>query len=70
MEVSIKQITVTITEEEANSIRNVLLTGLDNKHVFDPTPEIEGASNLLRLLTGNFHSSIPDVHKPKRTKSE
>ncbi len=64
MKVSIKQITITITEDEASSIRRALLAGLDNRHVFAPTPAIEGAANLLGLLTGNFHSSIPDVHKP------
>ena len=52
-------------EEEANSIRNMLIKGFGTEHVMDPPKEERGATDFLSLLTGAFHSSISGVHKPR-----
>ena len=65
MKAEIKQVSITINEDEALSIINVLLIGLENKHIFEPSQEIKGGADLLELLTTNFRSSIPGIHRPK-----
>ena len=65
MRANIKRVTITLDETEALSVRNALIKGLGDKHIFEPSSDLKGAADLLRLLTGIFNSSVPDIHRPK-----
>lgn len=66
MKTTIKRISITLDESEANSIRNTLLKGLGGDYLFNPSRhEDRGSVDLLNLLSGIFHSSVPNIHRPK-----
>ena len=61
MKAKVKQITVTINENEALAILNAIKAGLKGE-TWDANAEEKGAADLAILLNGNFFSSTKDVH--------
>jgi hypothetical protein len=61
MQTETQKITITIDKKEALSIYNALLPNINPGSGCD-TPETKGASDLKRLLQGNFFSDKKGIH--------
>jgi hypothetical protein len=61
MKAEVKQITVTINENEALSILNALRVGIYEEKWCDD-PDKKAATDLHDLLNGNFFSAKKNVH--------